>query len=133
MKKLILIPAFTFLSIKLFAQQADAITGVWQLPSDKGSIRIVESGDGYAGKLTEAQVKIGRVLKLGLPTGWLGIYILRNVSFVKENRWAGTIYNPENQKTYDCKLQFVNDSTLKVRGYKGLPLFGKTMYWKRMQ
>ncbi|WP_340154707.1 DUF2147 domain-containing protein [uncultured Winogradskyella sp.] len=44
----------------------------------------------------------------------------------------GTILNPENGKTYDCRLKFEDDEdTLQVRGY--LAFFYKTQYWKRIK
>jgi len=42
----------------------------------------------------------------------------------------GTIYDPENGKTYDCKMSF-KGSTLAVRGYIGFSLFGRTEIWER--
>ena len=44
----------------------------------------------------------------------------------------GTIYNPEDGKTYSCTLTLLDNKTLKVRGFVGLPLFGKTQIWKRV-
>ncbi len=132
MKKLAVILLFLLSGLKVWAQQADAITGTWQLPDQKAQIRIVPKGEGYAGKLTNATVTIRNSISLGLPTGWLGIYILRDIRYVKGNRWEGMIYNPQDQKTYSCKLRLENDSTLRVRGYKGVPLLGKTLYLSKV-
>ena len=64
----------------------------------------------------------------------IGLQLL--VGFVASNEvdvWdSGTIYNPEDGKTYSCTLTLLNKKTLKVRGYVGLPLFGKTQIWKRV-
>lgn len=133
MKTLKLILLLLSVSGKLLAQEADAITGNWQMPNQQARIRIEPKGEGYAGKLTNARLTIKDRITLGLPTGWLGIYILQQIQYDRPNHWNGIIYDPQSQKTYSCKLQLQNDSTLKVRGYKGLPLFGKTMFLDRVR
>ena len=50
----------------------------------------------------------------------------------KNDKWTGgTIYDPEEGKTYKCNLNFESDTKLKVRGYIGIPALGKTMYWTK--
>lgn len=44
----------------------------------------------------------------------------------------GEIYDPEDGKTYSCKLKFETDKKLKVRGYVGIPALGKSMYWNKI-
>jgi uncharacterized protein (DUF2147 family) len=43
---------------------------------------------------------------------------------------GGTIYDPDNGKTYSCRMAIEGD-TLKVRGFIGVSLFGRTEAWKR--
>lgn len=46
-------------------------------------------------------------------------------------RWAsGSIYDPNDGKTYSCKLE-LDGETLRIRGYVGIPLFGRTEVWTR--
>ena len=45
----------------------------------------------------------------------------------------GKIYDPRDGKTYKCKMTLQKDGTLKVRGYVGLSLFGKTVVWTRIE
>jgi uncharacterized protein (DUF2147 family) len=42
----------------------------------------------------------------------------------------GTIYDPNNGKTYDCKMTY-KGKTLAIRGFIGLSLFGRTTIWER--
>ena len=50
----------------------------------------------------------------------------------KNDKWTGgTIYDPEEGKTYKCNLNFESPTRLKVRGYIGFPALGKTMYWTK--
>jgi len=61
------------------------------------------------------------------------VVLLKNFTYdEKNNEWSGgTIYDPEEGKTYKCKLTFESPTRLKVRGYIGIPTFGKSMYWTK--
>jgi len=49
-----------------------------------------------------------------------------------DGEWSGgTIYDPNNGKTYSCKLKLTGPDTLKVRGYIGISLIGRSETWKR--
>ncbi|MGD9842004.1 MAG: DUF2147 domain-containing protein [Steroidobacteraceae bacterium] len=49
-----------------------------------------------------------------------------------DSKWSGgTIYDPNSGSTYKCKLDLLADGTLKVRGYIGFALLGKTQLWTR--
>lgn len=49
------------------------------------------------------------------------------------NRWSGgTILDPENGKTYKARMELEGEDRLKVRGYIGLPLLGRTQTWYRV-
>jgi uncharacterized protein (DUF2147 family) len=52
----------------------------------------------------------------------------------KENIWdGGEIYDPKSGKTYKSKIYLTKDGSIKIRGYVGIPLFGKTVKWQRPQ
>jgi len=61
------------------------------------------------------------------------VVLLKNFTYDEKNDlWTGgTIYDPEEGKTYKCKLNFESSTKLKVRGYIGIPALGKTMYWTK--
>jgi uncharacterized protein (DUF2147 family) len=42
----------------------------------------------------------------------------------------GKIYDPKNGKTYSCKMT-LEGNELKVRGYVGFSLLGRTTVWTR--
>lgn len=47
--------------------------------------------------------------------------------------WSdGTIYDPNNGKTYSCQMSFKDRDTLKIRGYIGISLLGRTEIWTRV-
>lgn len=63
-----------------------------------------------------------------------GMELIQGFKPEGNNAWGGaTIYNPEDGKTYTCKANLSKDGqTLKVRGYVGVPMLGRTQIWKRV-
>ncbi|QRK09298.1 DUF2147 domain-containing protein [Archangium violaceum] len=63
-----------------------------------------------------------------------GMVILRDLK-KDDNEWSGgTILDPGNGKTYKCKLAVEDGGKkLKVRGYIGLSLIGRTQQWVRAE
>ncbi|HJN03520.1 MAG TPA: DUF2147 domain-containing protein [Alphaproteobacteria bacterium] len=52
----------------------------------------------------------------------------------KHDKWKnGRIYSPRNGKTYKSIMQLDGEDTLKVRGYVGVPVLGKTEIWTRAE
>ena len=53
----------------------------------------------------------------------------------KKNRWHdGRVYDPETGKTYDAKISLEkNGSILKMRGYMGISMFGRTAKFERVK
>lgn len=45
-------------------------------------------------------------------------------------RWTGgSVYDPESGNTYSARAELGEDGTLRLRGYVGSPLFGRTTRW----
>jgi len=44
----------------------------------------------------------------------------------------GCIYDPASGSTYTCLLTLDGDDRLRLRGYVGLPLLGRTTAWTRV-
>ena len=64
----------------------------------------------------------------------LGMDLVAGFSRKSDTKWVGgTIYDPRDGKTYKCKMTLEKDGTLKVRGYVGMSLFGKTVVWTRIE
>jgi len=48
------------------------------------------------------------------------------------NEWnGGKILDPKSGKIYKCYISLKDKNTLKLRGYIGFSLFGRTEYWQR--
>ena len=66
-----------------------------------------------------------------LPPCFIGLEILRNFKFDNDDEWeGGKIYDPESGKTYSCNMSLTGNE-LKVRGYVGVSLLGRTETWTR--
>ena len=58
----------------------------------------------------------------------VGMVILEGL-YKDGDEWkGGTILDPDNGKTYKCKIK-VEKGKLKVRGFIGVSLLGRTQYW----
>ena len=47
--------------------------------------------------------------------------------------WAGHITNPDDGKTYSIHISLDPQGKLRMRGYIGIPLLGRTTIWTRYQ
>jgi uncharacterized protein (DUF2147 family) len=62
----------------------------------------------------------------------IGMTILRDLKKDGEEWTGGTVLDPANGKTYKCKIAVEDGGKkLKVRGYIGFSLIGRTQYWVR--
>lgn len=62
----------------------------------------------------------------------LGLQIIEGLSKDDDVYEGGTILNPNDGKTYKCRLKLEDDlDRLQVRGY--VAFFYKTQYWERME
>ncbi len=62
----------------------------------------------------------------------IGLEIMRGFTFDGDKSWVGgKVYDPDNGKTYKCKMKFTKEGNLKVRGYIGVPMIGRTTIWTR--
>ncbi len=138
-----------FLAPHACGAHADTILGFWNTENRKTQFEIYKCGAEYCGKIsymsepnypsTEKQGLAGLPkrdfdnpdpLLRGRPM--LGMPLLEGFHYVGDNTWeGGTIYNPEDGKTYSCKLWLDGENRLNVRGYIGFSLLGKTVTWIR--
>ncbi len=126
----------------LFAQKESDIEGTWIPGSGKASVRIYKTGDHYYGAIISLKEPIDSVshkpkVDKNNPdnskrnTPLMGYLLLKNFIY-DDGIWKnGTIYDPENGKTYSCKITMKDKNTLDVRGFIGISLIGRTDVWKR--
>ncbi len=132
---------FVCSSISAMAQE---ILGKWWDEEHKGQTELYMSPSGKLyGKITMLAEPIDKETgKAALdkhnsdpklrsrPT--LGLVVV--FGFVKNgNKWEGSVYNPKDGKTYSGYMELQPDGRLKLRGYVGITLIGKTEYWTRVK
>lgn len=62
----------------------------------------------------------------------LGLVIVRDFVYDGDNVWTdGKVYDPESGNDYSGKMTLEDPSTLTLRGYVLIPLFGRSETWSR--
>lgn len=62
----------------------------------------------------------------------LGLTIIKGLSKDGSEYNSGEILDPKNGKLYKCALSLESKDKLKIRGYIGFSLLGRTQYWHRV-
>lgn len=128
----------------------DAILGLWKTEPDAHGfsyVEIVRNGDRYDGRIVYLskprygpdEERPGQIrVDLNNPDPGLrerrvlGLEILKGFVYKGGGKWKnGTIYDPTNGKTYKCKMWLEGGDTLKVRGFIGFSLLGRSTTWTR--
>jgi uncharacterized protein (DUF2147 family) len=144
MKPLLLL-LFIFSSLTALSQKGDAVIGKWKNGEGTGIVEIYRTTSGhYAGKIIWLKEPIDPETgkpkldkrnpdesKRQVPT--LGLINMHGFKYNEEdNVWEdGNIYDPKNGKEYSCKMELQDNNTLKVRGYIGVSMIGRTDTWTR--
>jgi uncharacterized protein (DUF2147 family) len=145
MKKMILVVACALFLMTGFAiaEEADAILGQWYTDPEKKDVivEIYKENDLYSGKIVwlknpkndDGTDKVDKEnpdeARRNDPI--LGMNLVKGFTYKGDAKWAdGTIYDPNDGKTYKCKMA-LNGDDLKVRGFIGISLLGRTVHWLR--
>ncbi|MEH6305619.1 DUF2147 domain-containing protein [Olivibacter sp. CPCC 100613] len=144
MRKSILAVFALLLSITSFAQKlpADQITGVWQC--DDYKIEVFKAGNTYSAKLLWSKEMFeadGKTSKKDVknPNEKLRSRSVQGLTHItglvyKDGEYVdGTLYSVQDGNTYGLKGKLKGPNDLETRGYKGVPLMGKSFKWKRVQ
>jgi len=63
----------------------------------------------------------------------VGLEVLHGLQSRGDGTWSdGRIYDPSTGTTYTCQLTLDGENRLRLRGYVGVPLFGRTTTWTRV-
>jgi uncharacterized protein (DUF2147 family) len=64
----------------------------------------------------------------------VGLVFMSGFSRKSDTRWEhGTIYDPKSGSTYSSSLELDGPDRIKVRGFTGISLIGRTDVWTRAQ
>lgn len=120
---------------------ADAVLGTWLTASGKAKVQIYKESDKYYGKIVWLKIPTyedgtskmdkNNPDKAKQSEPLLGLNMLKNFEFDDDEWEDGTIYDPENGKTYSCTIKY-RDGKLDLRGYIGISLIGRTQTWYKV-
>ena len=130
-----------FISLGQVNAQPNRIIGVWLTPEKDAKIEIYLKEFHYFGKMIWLTPDVD---EKGTPLTdsenpdpatrnrkFEGLEIIYNLTYA-DDKWKGTIYDPESGKTYSSQIKLANQNTLEVLGYIGTSLLGIKQIWKRI-
>ena len=125
---------------KILAADSPSVTGLWK--NEDASFEVYEENGKLNAKiisLREPLAPDGRQKtdihnpdagKHSRPI--VGMVFMTGFTPTGSGKWGnGTIYDPKSGNTYSCNMELQGTDTLKVRGYIGVSLIGRTETWKR--
>ena len=124
---------------------AQSPLGRWITASGNLEVELAPCGNALCGTVVRvlanrSMSRAGEEMKPADPRDPMGMRILAD--FVPSEyedvggtrapvAWKGQIYNREDAKTYSCTMRIGESGELLLRGYVGLPWFGRTSAWTR--
>jgi uncharacterized protein (DUF2147 family) len=126
------------------------ILGLWEVEEGDGRIEIYRCAEKYCGRIAWQKEPCYPSDDRGGMGGkplldrenpkkelrgrqQLGLTIMEGYTFRGNNLWdGGTIYNPEDGRTYKSKLSLKSRERLQLRAFIGISLLGGSTVWKRV-
>jgi len=106
--------------------QAGEPTGTWVMNNGKVTVKVTECGAGLCGHivgLKEPVYKDGtKKIDKYNPNKSLrkrplmGLALMENMQPDGDNKWTGSIYNPDDGKTYSATMALRGDNVMRVKG-----------------
>ena len=132
-----------FVSMAFYAQ-SNSVIGKWKTIDDetgkpKSIVEIYENSGKIYGKVVDIlDAEKKKNLCANCPgedknKPVMGLVIIKGLSKEGNEYNGGKILDPVSGKTYKCFLALEGSDKLKVRGYIGLSLFGRTQMWHRVK
>lgn len=124
--------------------KAQGVLGKWHsIDPDTGAkesvIQVYKDGSKLYGKIIEILKEEDKDKKCIECTGKdknkpiEGLVIVRGLSKEGDEWTGGKILDPKNGKLYKCYISLESEDKLKLRGYIGFSLIGRTEYWYRVK
>ncbi len=122
----------------------DPIVGEWLTSDGSARVRVAADGAAFNGELAWLQSPLGDdgqprrdeknpdEAKRGQAV--LGLRIVSGLRRDGDGYEEGTVYDAKSGKTYRCKASLSDaGQKLKLRGFVGVSLFGRTEVWTRVE
>lgn len=114
--------------------------GLWLTENERSAIRIARCESGLCGRVAwivddgmRRDSKHPKKDERGRPLCQLKILWGLEQEADDPNSWTGgTVYKADSGEKFGLDLTMKGPDTLKVRGYVGISLFGKTQIWTRV-
>lgn len=139
------------MQILLFVRSAQAepsnpIVGTWETVDDqtqqvKSLVELSSDGQVVTGKVVKIlDAKADPDARCHLCQGALHDKPILGMTFLwglrpndaARRSWEhGTVLDPSNGKEYRCRVRLLDDGRLEIRGFVGVPLFGRSQTWHR--
>jgi uncharacterized protein (DUF2147 family) len=143
MKKSIVFGLVVFFLI-IFNAQGQTVLGKWKTIDDEtGEVKSIVEVYEKSGKIYAKVVEILRAEhKKDICTKCegaeknkpiLGMIIMNGLEKDGSEYNGGTILDPQNGKKYKCYITLESPDKLKLRGYVGVAIMGRTQYWTRVK
>jgi uncharacterized protein (DUF2147 family) len=143
MKKSVVFSLVVFFGIICNAQ-SQSVIGKWKTVDDetgkpKSVVEIYEKSGKIYGKIIEILEADKRNKVCEECTGEdrnkpiLGMVIIKGLRKDGKEYNDGQILDPKNGKLYKCFITLEGNDKLKLRGYVGVSMFGRTQYWSRVK
>lgn len=130
--------------ITLTTMQSQSVIGKWKTIDDetgvaKSVVEVYEKSGKIYGKIVDI-LRDERKKDLCTECSGvnknkpiLGMVIINNLKKDGDEYGSGTILDPTSGKEYKCYITLESPDKLKVRGYVGFSLMGRTQYWIRVK
>jgi uncharacterized protein (DUF2147 family) len=137
-----LLTAFLVLATTSSTALAADLQGVWLTEDKDAALTITNCGGQLCGRIIwlESATDRSGALRLDQNNPDLakqtqrvcGLVVISGLKPSGPDTWDGSVYNPQDGQTYSGNITVLSDKALKVRAYIGLPIFGRSQTWTRV-
>jgi uncharacterized protein (DUF2147 family) len=148
MKGLILIALFLLSTTTVFGTGLGDILGIWKTEMNESKVEMYRCGEKICGKIIWLKNPVYTDSddgQAGTPIvdrknpepalrnrPLIGLQIMQGFSRLSDTTWGnGTCYDPKSGNNYRGKIHLAAPDRLELRGFTGIPLFGRTSVWTR--
>ncbi len=137
-----LLTGFLVLTAMSSTALAADLQGVWLTEDKDAALTITNCGGQLCGRIIWLESATDRSGSLRLDQNnpdpakqtqrVCGLVVISGLKPSGPDTWDGSVYNPQDGQTYSGNITVLSDKALKVRAYIGLPIFGRSQTWTRV-
>jgi uncharacterized protein (DUF2147 family) len=133
MTRILLILLFIFMAPAVRAEQS--VLGLWMTADNGGVVKLEPCGamicgivDGITGFRSNGAPPVDNKGRSRCH-----LQIISDLVLEEPGLWAGHITNPDDGNVYSIHISLDPEGKLRMRGYIGIPLLGRTTVWTRYE